>query len=134
MPTTTNPDPATLTGWGLSKAVAEANGYEVMHISETDWPEWSEWYIRLPGENKARTLPAYHEDETACFRDLVPVLAARGYKFCLYMSGVNDEAAPAEAEFYRTIATWHGKFWATGSSPAEAICKAFLVAMQEPTE
>jgi hypothetical protein len=128
-------DPATLTGWDLSCAVAVAAGWrDVRAPGPGDDGRWRLSARRIyigthPEVGIELPVPAYHGDETACFRDLLPMLKQAGWSdWGLY--NVIDEAgqeACVEAVIYRGAET----VAAGASEPAEAFCHAFLAAMSE---
>jgi hypothetical protein len=115
MTTTTDPDPAQLSGWGLTKRICEVLGWREIRRTLTgrEGLRTPECYFPTP-------LPAYHESLDACERDLLPVLG--GLDFSLWRAGD----------------TWHAAFnldqcvWdAEAGGSAEAVCKAWLLAMED---
>jgi hypothetical protein len=119
-------------GWDLSVAVAEALGWqEVRFPGDSDDDRWklsSRTFLigTHPSLDTLLPAPSYHEDETACFRDLVPILADAGYSLSLHHDR-RDSNLP-----WTAYLEWSDRdiFSCYGRSGAEAICKVFLVVMK----
>jgi hypothetical protein len=134
--TTTNPDPAQLSGWELSKQVAAVAGWRALR----QWREPGDWWGYRPGADFECPLAAYHESLDACFRDLMGEVETRkrtwtmGRYFTRYIDTprfivqLHLVSQPADLRDPR------GSPWGDGDSPAEAFCHAWLeMVKQHPT-
>lgn len=118
-----NPDPATLTGWPLSVKCAMLSGWEDLLEIDGVWMGAGSRYW-----SQRRPVPAYHESLNACFRDLVPVLAAKGWDLSLNTTPLFS--ATDSRRWYRVqFERFPEAIKAEGATPAEAICRAFLLVM-----
>lgn len=82
-----------------------------------------------PDENApiwfANNPPSFHDNETLCFRVLIPAMEKRGYVFGMAFG------AEIRAQFDRNEYPGYYVYECRGETVAEAICQAALRALEE---
>lgn len=122
-----------LEGWALSKAVATTLGWTQLTDACGYWNGF-----RPVGVGLRSILPAYHEDETRCFRDLVGPLIDEGYSFGLWRTPPHSSFLRGWTAAFRkelhplSLDDRHGLIVGDSVvSAAEAIARAYLKVKQQ---